>query len=314
MPAPAVAVIVPARDAAATLAATLDALAAQTVPAEVVVVDNGSQDATAELAQAHPVVDRVVRRTRGSGPGPARNDGAAATTADVLAFTDSDCVPVPGWLQAGLEALADADLVQGRVDPDPAGDRQPFEHTVSVPGAHGLFETANLFVRRSWFERLGGFGAGIPAPGRPLAEDVLFGWHARRAGARTTFSERALVHHAVIARPVSAFVDERRRLRHFPAIVREVPELRRTFLRRGVFLTRQSAAFDAAVAGLAVAALARHPAPLLAAAPYALLVRRFTRHWPQHPAWRLAAAMVAADAVGAAALARGSVRERTLVI
>ncbi len=311
---PTVAVIVPARDAAATLAATLDALAAQTVPAEVVVVDNGSQDATAALAQAHPAVDRVVQRARGAGPGAARNDGAAATRAEVLAFTDSDCVPVPGWLAAGLDALGGADLVQGRVDPDPAGDRHPFEHTVSVSGAYGLFETANLFVRRAWFERLGGFGPGIPAPGRPFAEDVFFGWEARRAGARTAFSDAALVHHAVLQRPASAFVDERRRLRHFPPLVREVPELRTTFLRRGLFLTEQTLAFDGALAGLVAAALARRALPLAAALPYALRVRRITRHWPQHPAGWLAAVTVAADAVGAASLAAGSLRARRAVL
>lgn len=311
---PPVAVIVPARDAAATLPATLDALAAQTIPAEVVVVDNGSQDATAELAQAHPAVDRVVRRARGDGPGAARNDGAAASQAEVLAFTDSDCVPVATWLEAGLAALAGADLVQGRVVPDPAGNRHPFEHTVSVPGAHGLFETANLFVRRPWFERLGGFGPGIPAAGRPFAEDVFFGWDARRAGARTAFSDAALVHHAVLQRPAAEFVGERRRLRHFPVLVRAVPELRRSFLRRGIFLTRQSAAFDAAALGVAAAASTRHPLPLAAALPYALRVRRLTRRWPQHSAARVAAVTVAADAVGAASLAYGSLRARCAVL
>ncbi len=311
---PTAAVIVPARDAAATLAATLDGLAAQTAPAEIVVVDNGSRDATAALAEAHPAVTRVVRRARGDGPGAARNAGAAATAAAVLAFTDADCVPTPGWLEAGLRALADADLVQGRVDPDPAGTRHPFEHTVSVPAAYGLFESANLFVRHDWFDRLGGFGAGIDAAGRPLAEDVFFGWAARRAGARTAFCAAALVHHGVFGRSAPAFVAERRRLRHVPAIVRANPELRRTFLRRRVFLTRQTAAFDAALAGLLGAALTRRTLPLAGVLPYAVLVRRRVRHWPQYPAAPTAVATVAADAVGAAALAYGSLRERTPVL
>src|SRR4051794_20264371 len=100
-----VAVIVPARDAAGLLPTALDALAAQTVAAEVIVVDNGSRDGTADVAEAHPVVTRVVRRARGEGPGAARNSGAAATDAPLLAFTDADCAPSPGWLAAGLAAL-----------------------------------------------------------------------------------------------------------------------------------------------------------------------------------------------------------------
>ena len=65
---PRVSVIVPARDAAATLPATLAGLASQRVDggAEVVVVDDGSRDGTGALARASSVVDRVVEG-RGDG-------------------------------------------------------------------------------------------------------------------------------------------------------------------------------------------------------------------------------------------------------
>jgi glycosyltransferase involved in cell wall biosynthesis len=306
----AVAVVVPARDSSATIGATLDALAAQTVAADVIVVDNGSNDGTAEVAESHPAVDRVIRRRRGEGPGAARNDGVAAASAPVIAFTDADCVPTPGWLAAGLAALRTCDVLQGRVDPDPAGARHPFEHTVSVTSAWGFFETANLFVRRAWFDRVGGFGGGIDADGRPFAEDVLFGWAARRAGARTGFSADALVHHAVFERDWRASVAERARLRHFPALVRAVPELRDTFLRHRLFLTQRTLLTDLALLGL----VSRRKAGLLAAVPYAVDLRRRVRHWPQHPALPLAAAFVAADVRGAAALVEGSIRERTAVL
>jgi glycosyltransferase involved in cell wall biosynthesis len=283
----AAAVIVPARDAAATLGATLDGLAAQTVSAEVIVVDNGSRDATAALAAAHPAVAQVVRRERGEGPGAARNAGVAATDADMLAFTDADCVPAPGWLATGLRALDAADLVQGRVTP--AGPVGRFDHSLWVEGETGLFETANLFVSRVWFDRVGGFGPGIAAAGRPFGEDVLFGWAAVRAGARTAFSAEALVHHAVVAGDLRAHLAERRRLQHFPALLRAVPELRDALFARA-FLTRRSAAFDLAALGLA----ARRP---LLAVPYLALRPR-----------------PLADAVGAAALVYGSLRARTLVL
>ncbi len=281
------AVIVPARDAATTLPALLDALARQTAKAEVVVVDNGSLDPTAEIAEAHPAVTRVIRRQRGDGPGAARNAGVAATEAAAIAFTDADCAPEPGWLAAGLDALAAADLVQGRVIP--AGPVPRFAHSVWVDSETGLYETANLFVRRAWFDRVGGFGAGIPAPGRPFGEDVLFGWALRRAGARPGFAPDAVVRHAVVPRDRRAQLAEQRRLEHFPSLLREVPELRERLFARA-FLTRRSAAFDLAVLGL----IARRPwlaLPYLAMRPRPL-----------------------ADAVGAAALVYGSMRARTVVL
>jgi glycosyltransferase involved in cell wall biosynthesis len=309
---PAVSVVIPARNAAATLGPTLDALTG--LGAEVVVVDDGSHDETVSLAERHPAVTQVVRVAR-LGPGAARNAGVAVTSGEVLAFLDADCVPAPGWMEAGAHALKEgADLVQGRVDPDPGAARGPFSRTLSVSAAWGLFESANLFVRRSWFDRAGGFPEGIAAPGKHLAEDVFFGWRVRRAGGRTAFCDEALVHHAVFDRSAREYIAERTRLRHFPAIAREVPELRRTFFRHRVFLTRQTAAFDAAVAGVAAAAISRSPLPLAAALPYARRVYRSTRHWPAHPVWQTAGATVAADAVGAAALVRGSIAARTLVL
>ncbi|MEA2226867.1 MAG: hypothetical protein QOF04_497 [Solirubrobacteraceae bacterium] len=312
--APVVRVVVPARNAADTLPRTLDGLAAQELEEafEVLVVDDGSLDATAEIAQAHPVVSRVV--PGGRGPGAARNAGAAGATAPALAFTDADCVPSPGWLAAGLRALEGADLVQGRVDPDPAAARHPWDRTVSVTAAWGLFESANLFVDRAWFERLGGFSDGIAAGSRPLAEDVFFGWDMRVAGGRTAFAGAARVEHAVFTRRATAFVAERWRLRHFPEIARRAPGIRETFLRRRVFLPGPTAAFEAAVLGTVAAAVVRSPLPLAAALPYVRRLFRTARQWPRYPTWRLVAVTVAADAVGTAALVSGSVEQRTLVL
>jgi glycosyltransferase involved in cell wall biosynthesis len=309
-------VVVPARDAAATIGATLDALAAQRdAPAfEVVVVDNGSLDETATLAETHPLAPRVVRRARGEGPGAARNEGVAAATGSVIAFTDADCEPAPDWLAAGVAALEStgAAFVCGPVRPRP-GPRGPFDRTLEIGVETGLYETANLFVRREWFGRAGGFEDTIEA-GAPFGEDAAMVWRARRAGARTAFAPDALVHHAVFPRGARGYVAERERLRHFPALAREVPELREAFFARRVFLSRHTERFDAAVAGALVAAAAGTAFPLLAALPYARRVRGLARQWPEHPAWRLAAAIVMADAVGAAALVRGSIEQRTPVL
>jgi cellulose synthase/poly-beta-1,6-N-acetylglucosamine synthase-like glycosyltransferase len=315
---PEVSVIVPARDAAATLGATLEALRAQRFAGEfeVIVVDNGSLDATVAVARAAPLAPRVIERTRGEGPSAARNAGAALATAPILAFTDADCEPAPGWLAAGVRALDDADLVQGSVAPAPGAPLGPFDRTVWV-GVEGLYEAASLFVRRGWWERVGGFEELAPGAGReaPFGEDAWFGWRVRRAGGRAGFCPGAHVHHAVFPRQARGFIAERCRLRRFPALAALIPELRRERFFAGSFLSRRTAAFDAALLGCAMAIAARRPAVALGAAfPYAAQVGASAGRWGPRLGPRVAAVEVAADVVGAAALIRGSLAARSLLI
>ena len=307
-----VSVIVPALDASATIPRTLAALAAQEIDVdyEVIVVDDGSDDQTAEIAERAGAT--VVRQER-QGPAAARNAGVAASRGDVLAFTDADCYPTPAWLAHGLDAMRSADLVQGRVDPEP-GPLGAWDRTIWVERETGLYETANLFVRRDVFERVGGFEVWLePEIGKPLAEDMWLGWRARRSGARSAFSADALVHHAVFPRGPLGWLGERRRLRYFPAMARQMPELRRQFFFGRVFLSRRSAAFDAAVAGAAVAAARRSPWPLAAAAPYARMVWRDAIP-SRRRAPLVAAVKVAGDMLTLAALVRGSARFRSPLI
>jgi hypothetical protein len=310
-----ISVIVPARDAAATLGATLASLADQDLdgPYEVIVVDAGSSDDTAAIAERAGNPVRLVR-AGDARPGAARNAGVQAATAPLLAFTDADCVPGRGWLRAGVEYLREADLVQGAVVPDPAAERHPFDRTIEFGGPTGLHETANLFVTRAAFEQVGGFDDWSAAlVDSHFGEDVVFGWRARRAGARFAFAEHARVAHAVFPRGPTGYVAERRRLELFPALVARVPELRAEFLTGGLFLTTRSARFDLALAGLAVAAKRRSPLPLIAALPYAAAIaRRAAPH--RRNAALVAATEVAADAVGFGALVIGSLRHRTPVL
>jgi glycosyltransferase involved in cell wall biosynthesis len=311
---PTVSVIVPARDAEVTIGATVRALEAQDFRGEweLILVDDGSDDGTVRVARAAGSERLTVLEGGGNGAAEARNRGVRTARAGLIAFTDADCAPTPGWLSAGVAALSRADLVQGKVVPDPAQPLGPFDRTLWVESARGFFETANLFVRRELFERVGYFDEWLRIGGRPFAEDLWFGWRAVRAGARTEFEPAALVHHAVFPRGPAGYVGERRRLAYFPAVARRVPEFRRGMFGR-VFLTRRSAALDAALLGTAVAALRRSPAPLAAALPYASMVARSARPYRKR-APLVAAVGVAADLVGAAALVKGSARARSLVI
>ena len=311
----AVSVIVPARNASATLPATLDALLALDPVdggIEVLVADDASTDDTRAIAAAHPAVTRVID-AGGNGPGAARNTAVAAAAGPVLAFTDADCVPEPGWLSGALAALdAGADLVQGAVDP--SGPVGPFDRTVRVGQLSGLFETANLVVRREWFERVGGFEPWLsPKRSKELGEDVWLGWRLTRAGARVVFAPAALVHHAVFPGDSRSFVYEHARLRFFPLMVARIPELRRSSFHRRVFLNRRSEAFDIGVLGVLVAALAASPWPLLATLVYLPHVWSAARPWGRR-APQVAAARVASDVVGFGALIAGSVRARSVLL
>jgi glycosyltransferase involved in cell wall biosynthesis len=318
-----IAVVVPARNAAGLLEHTLGALADQDFGGawELVVVDDASDDDTAVLAERAGA--RVVRLSRQTGPAGARNAGIAATSAPLIAFTDADCVPVPRWLAAIAAAFERADLVQGPVVPPPDAPIGWFDRTLRLTSSSPRFETANLAVRRSVAEAVGGFEPFAPGPEvgpglrpRPeeghFGEDVVFGWRARRHGARPAWAERALVHHAVFPRQARGYVAERWRLRFFPALVRDVPELRATFPQR-VFLGPRTRRFDLAASGVAVAVASRRAWPLALAAPYAW--RHLRSPSPlTRGGLRAQAAFLAGDAVGLAALVRGSVAARRLLL
>jgi glycosyltransferase involved in cell wall biosynthesis len=297
---PLASVIVPARDAEETLAPTLRALESQEVEEtfEVIVVDDGSTDQTARIVRDAGIGATLLSQPR-LGPAAARNRGVRHSRGELLAFCDADTVPVSGWLRAGIRALRGAELVQGRVLPDPAVALGPFDRTIWVLHAAGLWETANLFVRRELFERVGGFEQWLqPTSGKALAEDVWFGYRALRAGASTSFSEEALAYHAVFPRNWREFAAERWRLKYFPAMAARMPELRRAFLYR-----------------LALALGLRSPLPLAAGAPYLRTLRaQASRASTGQSSSAVAVADAAADAVGLAAMLYGSVIYRSVVL
>lgn len=200
-----VSVVVPVLDQAAGLEATLEALAGQTLPQsslEVVVVDNGSTDATLEVAAdwsaQHPAV-RVVSEPEVRGSYAARNRGLETAAAAVIAFTDADCRPHQRWLEAGLAALEGAEIVAGRIEMTfRSGRPNLWEYLDAATWldqrhyieAHGFGATANLFVRRRVFEAVGRFRIDLASGG-----DYEFGRRVERRGWRVGYAPEAVVAH-----------------------------------------------------------------------------------------------------------------------
>jgi glycosyltransferase involved in cell wall biosynthesis len=165
---PEVSVIVPCRGHAEVLVDCLDALGGREASAsfEVVVVDAAADDAVAEAAERYPFV-RLVRSAEGLGPGPARNLGVEAARGSVLAFTDADCVPQPGWLAAATTGLeSGARMVGGPVLHARPGNliavadnlQQFAEFPPTRPaGPATHFPTCNVALRAEDFRAAGGF-------------------------------------------------------------------------------------------------------------------------------------------------------------
>lgn len=169
MSVPAVSVVVPARNAEATLPALLHALMPQVAACEegqAIVVDSGSHDRTAELAAAAGA--RVVREER-PGAAAARNAGVRAAAGELIAFLDSDCIPRPGWLDGLTKAMREAPsvgAVGGRIVAARSTNllQRHAERAGYIMQEEGFRDpflpyllTANCCYRAWTLERLGGF-------------------------------------------------------------------------------------------------------------------------------------------------------------
>ena len=195
-------VIVPAWQAERVIGACLDALAAQTVPKErfeVIVVDDGSTDGTAAVAAARGA---TVLRQPNAGPAAARNAGARRAAGEIVLFTDSDCRPDPGWLDAMTRPFEKAHVaaVQGRYvgsQPEIAArwSQIEFEERYErIPdGADIDFVfTYSAAYRREVFLELGGFDVAFPAPN---GEDMDLAFRMKARGHQFVFARGALVRH-----------------------------------------------------------------------------------------------------------------------
>jgi hypothetical protein len=185
----------------------------------------------------------------------------------------------------------------------------------------GLYATCNVAYRRQAYDRVGGFDAdaaarlrfrlGRRAKGLGFGEDTILGWQVRRTGP-SAYAEEAVVRHHVFPADPRDVVSRSLQIAAFPALVREVPELRRALLRGGVFLAPERAPLYAAAALLAMGR--RKTAGAVAAVWILARWRRF--NWEPSLRRRVLAlaSTCGVDVIEGASLIAGSASARTLVL
>jgi glycosyltransferase involved in cell wall biosynthesis len=297
---PVASVVVPAYNRAHLLPQLVRALEAQrgVDGFEAIIIDNGSVDDTSavlhELAEKSTIPITVLRMEENKGPCPARNLGWRAAKAPIVAFTDDDCVPEEGWLAALLVHIENADLVQGRTEPDPTDPRPigPFGRTVIIREEAGHYETCNLAYRKTLLEQLDGFDEDFHRlPGGPVTwgDDTDLGWRARESGARTTFATDAVVYHELRPSSFRRHLTEITRHDGIVLSLRRHPQMREVYYRRYFFNAAHPPALLAAGALVALAARPRSPLrwamAAAAGANYTRACMATRHHPPQRRTW-----------------------------
>lgn len=196
---PSVSVVVPAYNAESTIADCITALINQDFPEpfEVLVIDDGSTDRTADLAQG--VGARVLRRTRGR-PAAARNTGINAAQGDIICFTDADCIPRADWLREITAPFSDPSVAACKGS---YATRQPqlvarfvqFEYEdkydlLRKQESIDFIDTYSAAYRRRVLLDNGGFDERFD-----YLEDQELSFRLAERGSRMVFQEPAIVEH-----------------------------------------------------------------------------------------------------------------------
>jgi len=197
-----ISVIVPAYNAETTLGDCLAALQEQSLSRdryEIIVVDDGSTDRTAQVARRYDA--RLIRQPN-AGPAAARNQGAQAARGEILLFTDADCEPAPGWIERMLAPFHDPEVAGAKGayrtrQRELAARFVQLEYEdkyarMSHQDCIDFVDTYSAAYRRDVFLANGGFDALFPTAS---VEDQEFSFRLARKGYRLVFVPQAIVYH-----------------------------------------------------------------------------------------------------------------------
>lgn len=196
-----VSVVVPVYNGMKTIAGTVEKLLRQSYkPIEIIVVDDGSTDGTlAALRRFEPKI-KLIAKTNG-GPASARNRGIDLAKGNVVAFTDSDCLPTENWLQCliagftnesiagvgGTITSAEKTLISEYIDL--AGFLNP---QADIKGNIPYLITANACFRKVVLSKVSGFSEEFRKPG---GEEPELCWRIKKLGYQFSVAPDAIVYH-----------------------------------------------------------------------------------------------------------------------
>lgn len=201
---PYVSVIIPVFNDSAKLKICLQKLEIQTYSQElyeIIVVDNNSTENIREVATEFAGVKITIEQKQGSYA--ARNKGIAIAKGEIIAFTDSDCIPAPDWIERGVETLQttpNCGLVGGKIELVFKEQKKPngaelFDSLNCLQQKHYIEQkhygaTANVFTYKEILETVGLFNTNLKSGG-----DLEWGRRVFAAGYQQVYGENVRIAH-----------------------------------------------------------------------------------------------------------------------
>jgi glycosyltransferase involved in cell wall biosynthesis len=195
-------IVIPTFNGASRIGNCLDSLVKQATGRniEILVVDDGSTDNTADVIRSYSSVRLIAQAN--AGPASARNRGALEATGKILLFTDDDCVPMPNWLDAMLEAFQDLDVVGAkgiyRTHQQSLAARfvqieyeDKYRMMAGLPSID-FIDTYSAGFRRDRFLEMAGYDTSFPVA---CAEDIELSYRMSARGWKMKFVPAAIVYH-----------------------------------------------------------------------------------------------------------------------
>lgn len=228
---PRASVVIPTYRRTGPLRELLDCLILQSgreADVEVVLSDDGSGNEIAELAAEYASRFPRFKYITGenAGPGVARNRGVTAASADILLFVDSDCLVLPGWVDALAGAIEGGARIAFGPTCSAVPALEPFVHSFDLEDQINM---ANVAFARRTFEALGGFRPDLSR----VAEDRDLFARVHAAGIVSVRVPKAIVNHPPRLKKIglSPVFGDTRYLRDLRAFYSSYPDVRASDIR-----------------------------------------------------------------------------------